>query len=197
MSDIERIRELIRKRQENEKAIGTAFAEIHLDATLIDDWANLQAERELIIKNAPKPDLTRMAAPPEPDTTEIDARIAANEDALRASTVRFDFVAVDGDKYREILAGHPNAQRNQKAKDEFVDDLARGSLFKLTLKLGNGDDMTDEDRVALFDELFSDARLPFGEKDRIRDTVLELNVRKPDVPFSSTPSEQTPEPAGN
>ena len=189
MSDIERLRGLLRDRQVKEGARGTAFSEVHLDTTLIDDLIALKVERQAIIDATPKGD-GRLSAAPEPDTADVDERIAAKEDEIRATTVRLDFTSISSVQYQEIVNQYPDVDEKEAERAKFLDALVDACLTKITI--GTSDPIADPKTVIA--ELRE--QLTFGEWSPIREVVYSLNRRKLSVPFSSKPSSKTQEPAG-
>jgi hypothetical protein len=185
MSDIERIRALLRERQENEAERGTAYAEVTLRLTLVEELAQLYAERADLLrpyeraqKNAEAD--PRLATMPRPDTADLDAKIDAKKAEVKAATVRFDFRVLPSADYTRILAAHPNTEDDLADRKAFFDDLARAGLIKVTL--GDGEPIIDEDeRLEVFDAVKAD--VPFGEWEPVRDTVFDLNRRKISIPF--------------
>lgn len=185
MSDIERIRALLRERQENEAERGTAYAEVTLRLTLVEELAQLYAERADLLrpyeqaqKNAEAD--PRLATMPRPDTADLDAKIDAKKAEVKAATVRFDFRVLTAAEYGKLLEAHPDADDKLGDRKAFMDDLARAGLYKVSL--GDGDPITDRDQcLEVFDGVKAD--VPFGEWEPVRDTVYALNRRKISIPF--------------
>lgn len=180
MSDIDRVRALLKKRQDNEKVRGTAYAEVCLDASLVEDLTQLMAEKSDLQRAAQRSsDDTRMASP-SVNTDEIDAKIEAKKAEIKASTIRFDFRALDTTKYDELLEKHPNADRTQSGRFAFCDELAKQCLYEVTLL--DGDPITDE---AEMQEAIAGVRkdAPSGEWSPVRAIVYDLNTRTISVPF--------------
>lgn len=184
MSDIERLRGLLRDRQVKEGARGTADAEVCLDTSLIDDLVKLEDERTELAKDAPKDD-GRLAGAPKPDTSDLDSKIDAKNEEIAAATVKLCFKSLSSVDYQAMINKYPGVDNNDadELRAKFYDELAQACLYKIEL---GGVDITKEASLDEIREQFT-----FGEWEPIRRTVLVLNRRKIDVPFSSKRSAKT------
>jgi len=168
-------------------------ASIVLDDQLVKDLAELEQERQKIIDDAAavaaaeESGRKRLASPAakqaEPDTADVDARIDAKKDEIRANTLRMQFKPVPSARYDELLAEYPEADDNDNELRRFLDILTDESLHAVYL----GDDR--QDGVSMADLR---PNLSGGEMIQIRDLVYLVNRRQaPSIPFSLNGSPKT------
>lgn len=182
MPELSALRARLKDRQVKDGALGTAEASICLDLALVDQLAELEAERDRIIASYPRGDSASLAgaAAPEPDTSEIDARIEAKKAEVRAVSLTLVFRAVSSVRYQEILNQFDDPEEERVA---FMDALAGACLHEV---------WSDGERVEGFTWDEFRESISFGEWDQIATLAYALNRRKVDAPFSSRPSRTTP-----
>lgn len=186
MPELSDLRALLRDRQVKEGALGTWETSLCLDSSLVEELAALESEREALVGDAPRPDPTWMSlAGPTPgsevDTSEIDTRIEAKRQQIRAASVRVVFKALSSVRYQEIINNHPDFGQN--AGDETIFAAFAGEVAeKCYYQCWSEDEKVDLPWAELREAL------TYGEYGPIMLQVLALNKRKVDVPFSLKPS---------
>lgn len=178
MPDLSDLRALIRDHEEKDTGL-TVDVQLCLKTWLVQELAELESEKARQAQEY----AGSMAAP---DTTEVDAEIAAKQAEIDEATIRLHFKALTEPKYREVLREFPTGPDTTQAEDSAF-------LAGLTEKCYRGVNWGGTEFSA--DEmLWADIRdsLSFGEVDPIHGEVFMLNRQdKSRRPLSSKPSRKS------
>jgi hypothetical protein len=187
MADITALRARLKDRQVKDGALGTAETSVCLDLELLNEFTELEEERDRIVASAAfsgdKDSLAGVRG--KADTTDIDAQIEAKKAEIEQSSLTLVFRAVSSVRYQAILNTFDDPD---ESRAEFMNALCEACLQ---------DVWSDGDKVGgegIADGLtWGDIhpQLSFGEWDTATAVVFSLNRRKYDAPFSLKPSKKT------
>lgn len=177
MAELAALRAKLKDRQVKEGALGTAEASICLDLGLLDELHDIERRRALASVTGGDPDSLAGAA--TPDTSDLDAEIAAKQDEVRAATLTLVFRALSSVNYQAVVNRFEDPDEAQRA--DFLSALAE-ACFREAWNEG--------EKVALsWPEVAPE--ISEGEFEDIAGKVFNLNKRRQDIPFSLTPSRPT------
>ena len=203
-NNIDRVRALLRDRQNNSGSSGSDTVTVCLDIRLVEQLEKLEADLIVLQAQAAPDELDaeeeaprrrrRLSDPPpapEADPVEVEdtpevleqkALIAALEDEIRAASLSLVFRAVGSTGYQAVLNRHPKRDEDSAKNAAFFDDLAKICLDEVSTLRGEVLDLDWRDiRPAL----------SYGEWEQTTLRVLALNRVKVDVPFSLRSSAAT------
>ncbi|MGD7790110.1 hypothetical protein ACQCX2_17510 [Propionibacteriaceae bacterium Y1700] len=187
------LRKLLQDRQQKDAATSTAVYDLLLDTSLIEEAQALDEERLTALapideerraaKRAAEGSLgevdhERFDKLEAAATKDVDARIAAVRDRVKAATIRLVFKSVSPTKYQQILNDLPEGLTDEQRTTTFHDRLTT-ACFRHALHDG---EVTDLTWAEVQDQL------NFGEADAIHALVFSANRRTVDIPFLSAPS---------
>jgi hypothetical protein len=180
MPELSALRALLKDRQVKEGALGTVESNICLNLSLITELSELEAEKAKLEAGMTPGDPKSLAGAGKADTTKIDREIRAKEAEIRANSITVRFRAVSSVRYQEIANRFDDPDKADWVP--FLDAL----VAECYLETRSEGEKVDIAWAEIAPEV------SFGEIDEIRSEVFTLNRRRLDVPYSLTPSKETP-----